>query len=163
MIWLISQHKPLPSRENGNRSRFPEPRTLSPAPPSAGAPAIPALLMSKSRATIIIAEEQFENPFDISHIVMRPYVHLGTDIGFEETMRMRQDLQTLAIAFKSSKAIDSPVCTVLSGLQQPAINAVPRAPAAAGAMSRLMLKSAKRASLIKNLRSLRGLGNMRVR
>ena len=29
-------------------------------------------------------------------------------------------------------------------------------------MSRLMLKSAKRASLIENLRSLRGLGKMRV-
>jgi hypothetical protein len=85
----------------------------------------------KPRATIIIAEEQFKNPFDINHIVMRPYVHLGTDIGFEETMRMRQDLQKLAIALKSSKAIDSPVYTVLSGLQQPALNAVPRAPAAA--------------------------------
>ncbi len=33
----------------------------------------------------------------------------------------------------------------------------------ARAMSRLMLKSAKRASLIENLRSLRGLGKMRVR
>jgi hypothetical protein len=85
----------------------------------------------KPRATIIIAEEQFKNPFDINHIVMRPYVHLGTDIGFEETMRMRQDLQKLAIALKSSKAIDGPVYTVLSGLQQPALNAVPRAPAAA--------------------------------
>jgi hypothetical protein len=31
------------------------------------------------------------------------------------------------------------------------------------AMSRLMLKSAKRALLIENLRSLRGLGKMRVR
>jgi hypothetical protein len=31
------------------------------------------------------------------------------------------------------------------------------------AMSRLMLKSAKRASLIENLRSLRGLGKMPVR
>ncbi len=31
------------------------------------------------------------------------------------------------------------------------------------AMSRLMLKSAKRASLVENLRSLRGSGKMRVR
>jgi hypothetical protein len=37
------------------------------------------------------------------------------------------------------------------------------AEAGSGAMSRLMLKSAKRASLIENLRSLRGLGKMRVR
>jgi hypothetical protein len=34
---------------------------------------------------------------------------------------------------------------------------------ALGAMSRLMLKSAKRALLIENLRILRGLGKMRVR
>jgi hypothetical protein len=40
----------------------------------------------------------------------------------------------------------------------PALNSGP-----AWAMSRLMLKSAKRASLIENLRSLRGLGKMRVR
>src|SRR6202035_3376519 len=73
----------------------------------------------KPRATIIIAEEQFRNPFDINHIVMRHYVHLGTDIGFDETMRMRQDLQDLAAALKSSKAVDSPVYTVLSDLQQP--------------------------------------------
>ncbi|MCI0735894.1 MAG: hypothetical protein L0Y50_06430 [Beijerinckiaceae bacterium] len=85
----------------------------------------------KPRATIIIAEEQFRNPFDINHIVILPYVHLGTDIGFDETMRMRQDLQDLAIALKSSKAIDSPVYTVLPGLQQPALNAVPGVPAAA--------------------------------
>ena len=38
-----------------------------------------------------------------------------------------------------------------------------RAAPAPAAMSRLMLKSAKRASLIENLRSLRGLGKMRVR
>jgi hypothetical protein len=73
----------------------------------------------KPRATIIIAEEQFKNPFDINHIVIRSYVHLGTDIGFDETMRMRQDLQTLAAALKTNQAVDSPVYTVLSDLQQP--------------------------------------------
>jgi len=78
----------------------------------------------KPRATIIIAEEQFKNPFDINHIVIRPYVHLGTDIGFDETMRVRQDLQTLAAALKTNQAIDSPVYTVLSDLQQPKRKAV---------------------------------------
>jgi hypothetical protein len=78
----------------------------------------------KPRATIIIAEEQFKDPFDVNHIVIRPYVHLGTDIGFDETMRMRQDLQTLAAALKTSQAVDSPVYTVLSDLQQPKRKAV---------------------------------------
>ncbi|MCI0466516.1 MAG: hypothetical protein L0Y57_05855 [Beijerinckiaceae bacterium] len=79
----------------------------------------------KPRATIIIAEEQFKNPFDINHIVIRPYVHLGTDIGFDETMRMRQDLQTLAAALKTNTAVDSPVYTVLHDLEQPKRKAVP--------------------------------------
>ena len=90
----------------------------------------------KPRATIIMAEEQFKNPFDINHIIIRPYVHLGTDIGFDETMRMRQDLQTLAAALKNSQCVDSPVYTVLNSLQQPTLNAVPGAPAAAAAQSK---------------------------
>jgi hypothetical protein len=77
----------------------------------------------KPRATIIIAEDQFKQPFDINHIVIRPYVHLGIDIGFDEVMRMRQDLQTLAAALKTNRAVDSPVYTVLGDLQQPTRNA----------------------------------------
>jgi hypothetical protein len=34
-------------------------------------------------------------------------------------MRMQQDLQTLAAALKTNQAVDSPVYTVLSDLQQP--------------------------------------------
>jgi hypothetical protein len=77
----------------------------------------------KPRATIIIAEDQFKQPFDINHIVIRPYTHLGTDIGFDEVMRMRQDLRTLATALTTNQAVDSPVYTVLSDLQQPTRNA----------------------------------------
>jgi hypothetical protein len=73
----------------------------------------------KPRATIIIAEEQFKQFFDINHIVIRSYSHLGTDIGFDEVMRMRQELQTLASVLKTNQAVDSPVYTVLYDLQQP--------------------------------------------
>ena len=85
----------------------------------------------KPRSTIVIAEEQFRDPFDIDHIVIRRYVHLGSDIGFDETMRMRQDLQILAYALKNSQAVDSPVYTVLAGLKQPTLNAEPRMPSTA--------------------------------
>ncbi|MGH6936382.1 MAG: tetratricopeptide repeat-containing protein [Methylocella sp.] len=90
----------------------------------------------KPRSTIIIAEEQFKDPFDVNHIVIRPYIHLGTDIGFDETMRMRQELQTLAEALKTRQAVDSPVYTVLSDLQQPARKSVAAAEAIAAAQSR---------------------------
>jgi hypothetical protein len=35
----------------------------------------------RPRATIIVAEEQFQNPFDFSHIAIRRYKHLGEYIG----------------------------------------------------------------------------------
>jgi hypothetical protein len=85
----------------------------------------------KPRATIIIAEEQFKQFFDINHIVIRSYSHLGTDIGFDEVMRMRQELQTLASVLKANQAVDSPVYTVLYDLQQPTRRAVAAAEAVA--------------------------------
>ena len=54
----------------------------------------------KPRATIIIAESKFTIPFDANHIVVRHDEHLGPDIGFDEVMRMRTELTTLAGALK---------------------------------------------------------------
>ena len=54
----------------------------------------------KPRATVIMAESKFTIPFDANHIVVRHYEHLGPDIGFEETMRMRGELTTLINALK---------------------------------------------------------------
>jgi hypothetical protein len=85
----------------------------------------------KPRSTIIIAEEQFRNPFDINHIVIHSYVHLGSDIGFTETMRMRNELQELAEALAISKEIDSPVYTLLRNLEQPKLKAGQQMPEAA--------------------------------
>jgi hypothetical protein len=48
-------------------------------------------------------------------------------------------------------------------IQPPKQTSINVALQASGAMSRLMLKSAKRASLVENLRSLRGLDKVRVR
>ena len=73
----------------------------------------------KPRATIIIAESKFTIPFDANHIVVRHYEHLGPDIGFDEVMRMRTELTTLAGALKVGDAVDSPVYTVLPDLQRP--------------------------------------------
>jgi hypothetical protein len=60
----------------------------------------------KPRSTIIIAESQFRNPFDVNHIVITRYVHLGVDIGYSETMRMRKELRKLALAVKNDFAQD---------------------------------------------------------
>ncbi len=73
----------------------------------------------KPRATIIIAESGFKIPFDVTHIVIRHYTHLGPDVGFDEVMRMRGVLENLARALKSGDAVDSPIYTVLQDLEQP--------------------------------------------
>lgn len=77
----------------------------------------------KPHSTIVIAEQDFCNPFDVSHIVIRSYRHLGSDIGFDETMRVRQELQDLAEALKVSSSVDSPVYTVLADLERPKLRA----------------------------------------
>jgi hypothetical protein len=79
----------------------------------------------KPKSTIIIAESQFRNPFDVNHIVIIPYMHLGIDIGYSETIRMQDKLRTLALAVKSAAATDSPVYIMLPGLQQPTLGETP--------------------------------------
>lgn len=79
----------------------------------------------KPRATIIIAEKEFKDPFDISHIVIRPYEHLGTDIGYDEVLRMREELKRLAEALKRTEDPDSPVYTVLKDLKPSTRKAAP--------------------------------------
>jgi hypothetical protein len=73
----------------------------------------------KPRATCIMSESKFAIPFDASHIVVRHYDHLGPDIGFDEVMRMRTVLTTLANALKTGGAVDSPVYTSLPDLEKP--------------------------------------------
>jgi hypothetical protein len=73
--------------------------------------------------TIIIAEDQFKFPFDLGHIVIRKYKHLGTGIDFEEVMRFRAELKKAVteILTKRPPESDSPVYTFLRKLRPPAL------------------------------------------
>jgi tetratricopeptide (TPR) repeat protein len=65
-------------------------------------------------ATMIVAENQFKNPFDVGHIVTLPYEHLGKDIGRKEAIRFG-DLLTQRIKILANQAaVDSPVYTFLT-------------------------------------------------
>jgi tetratricopeptide (TPR) repeat protein len=74
--------------------------------------------------TVVIAEDGIKTfPFDVNHVVVRQYHHLGEDIGFDEVMRFR-GLLTAAIKEvwkKNPRDNDSPVYTFLNGLTPPAI------------------------------------------
>jgi tetratricopeptide (TPR) repeat protein len=76
--------------------------------------------------TVVIAEDGIKTfPFDISHVAVRQYHHLGEDIGYEEVMRFREQLTSAIreIVAKDPRDADSPVYTFLKGLTPPEIAA----------------------------------------
>ena len=81
--------------------------------------------------TIIIAEDQFKFPFDLGHIVIRQYKHLGEDVGFAEVMRFRAVLKEAVEKIRDKPTDDSPVYTFLKGLRPPSLEKVIEAAAAA--------------------------------
>ena len=67
----------------------------------------------RPQATIIVAETQFKNPFDVGHIVILPYEHLGKDIGRKEALRFKQVLSSRIKQIMDDANVDSPVYTYL--------------------------------------------------
>ena len=70
-------------------------------------------------ATIVIAETEFKYPFDISHIAIRTYKHLGEDIGRQEANRFISELKAAITEIINAQNIDSPVYTFLPSLVPP--------------------------------------------
>lgn len=85
----------------------------------------------KPYTTITIAEEKIVFPFDISHISVRKYRHLGEDIGFDETMRMRKELEHAIRIIAAQPVNDSPVYEFLKDLNPPKRTVAERIAAAA--------------------------------
>ena len=75
----------------------------------------------RPRATIIVAEEDFKNPFDVGHIVIQRYKHLGEDIGAKEAKRFRDDLKQAITDILATAETDSPVYTFLPDLTPPCV------------------------------------------
>ena len=79
--------------------------------------------------TVVISEDGIKVfPFDVNHVAIRQYHHLGEDIGFDEAMRFRQELTTAIVEImkKDPRDKDSPVYAFLNGLVPPAIAAAIR-------------------------------------
>lgn len=74
----------------------------------------------RPHTTIVLAEDKFKNPFDLSHIVTRPYHHLGEEIGFREANRLMKELKEAIEQIVLNPQTDSPVYTYIPGLQPPA-------------------------------------------
>lgn len=70
-------------------------------------------------ATLVVAEEGFRYPFDVSHIVIRKYKHLGEDIGVAEARRFKKELADAIRQIVGDSAVDSPVYIFIPGLVPP--------------------------------------------
>jgi hypothetical protein len=65
----------------------------------------------KPHSAIVLAEELFKNPFDMGHIVIRRYKHLGEEVGFSEAKRLMAELAKAINPILSAPIVDSPVYT----------------------------------------------------
>ena len=73
----------------------------------------------RPRTTIVLAEHGFSFPFDVNHVLIRTYEHMGGGIDFDEVERMRSDLRTALETLVDQPDDDSPVYVFLPGLTPP--------------------------------------------
>src|SRR5262244_1690684 len=70
----------------------------------------------RPHTTIVIAEKNFKFPFDLGHLLIRHYEHLGKVIDAEEADRVRDDLVKAINTLLAKPDVDSPVYTFLPDL-----------------------------------------------
>lgn len=86
----------------------------------------------KPHMTVVMAEQGFSFPFDLNHLSILKYEHLGKEIGFDEVMRVRAALRAKILELIDKEETDSPVYmflpSILGSLNKGAAPA-PEAPA----------------------------------
>jgi hypothetical protein len=69
-----------------------------------------------------MSEEQLNYPFDVNHIAISKYTHLGDSIDYFEVLRFQKLLGDNIDAVLKNNEPDSPVYTFLKGLVPPSLN-----------------------------------------
>lgn len=102
-------------------------------------------------ATLVVAESGINFPFDINHIYVHTYKHLGDDIGYQEVKRFQGELKELVKKALSSTQKDSPVYTFLTRLPENVFLVaakqarVPAEAVSGGTSLRMLIDDAKKA------------------
>lgn len=73
----------------------------------------------RPHTTIVIAEKNFKFPFDIGHLLVRPYTHLGEGIDAEDAEVAREMIKKAIKELLGANKSDSPVYTFLPTLCEP--------------------------------------------
>jgi Tetratricopeptide Repeats-Sensor len=85
----------------------------------------------RPHTTIVIAEKNFKFPFDIGHLLIRPYTHLGEGIDAEDAEAARASLKQAIGELVDGSEPDSPVYTFLPTLCEPTLKEAMKAVVAA--------------------------------
>jgi len=72
----------------------------------------------RPHATLVVGETGMNFPFDVNHVYIHPYKHLGDDIGYSEVKRFQAELKELAQKAVDQPHKDSPVYTFLRRLPE---------------------------------------------
>src|SRR5271165_5940727 len=67
----------------------------------------------RPNTTIVMAENNFSFPFDLGHLVIRKYKHLGEGIDAEDAESARDELKNAIQQLVGGTDVDSPVYTFL--------------------------------------------------
>ncbi len=73
----------------------------------------------KKRTTIVISEDKYSYPFDLNHVKITSYTHLGEAIDYEEVLRFQGVLGDTIDAVLNIENPDSPIYTYLHELTPP--------------------------------------------
>lgn len=77
----------------------------------------------RKNTTIIISEKELTYPFDLNHILIEPYEHLGKAIDYGEVLRFKKQLQEKIKTLLDSPQVDSPLYTLFPDLEVPTFTA----------------------------------------
>lgn len=69
-------------------------------------------------STLVVGEQGMNFPFDVKHIYIHKYKHLGEDIGFNEAKRFSEELKGLVEEAINKHQNDSPIYTYLKRLPE---------------------------------------------
>ncbi len=75
----------------------------------------------KKRCTIVISEDKYQYPFDLNHVKITSYCHLGEAIDYEEVERFRDVLGKTIDSVLQIEEPDSPVYSYLPILKPPVL------------------------------------------
>jgi len=81
----------------------------------------------RPRTTVVISESGLSYPFDLNHILITSYTHLGDDVGVGEARRFIELLSGTLRQILDSPTPDSPIYTFLADLSPPQRQAAARA------------------------------------